>query len=126
MSYAERIITEIIIECDADHDISWNTHDNGTIYAFVLCNDLFFWGAADGEEIKESDIPDVVQAYKDSKFHGEILWCCRKRKMRPQGAYYKHLKADAALFDACGPRRETDFGNPQDQDDAMVDEVKKT
>jgi hypothetical protein len=35
--------------------------------------------------------------------------------MRPQGAIYKYLEGIAPLFDAAGPERSIDFGNPKDQ-----------
>lgn len=111
---------DLINEFDCHDDIHWNERD-GKAYAWIICNDLFLWGSADGEEILPDDFDSLRQAYADSEFHGGILWCARKRKSRPQGAYYAHLKNDAALFDACGPRRETGIGNPQDQDTALKD-----
>ena len=74
---------------------------------WVLCNDLFWWGAADGEDFELSNLPDLEKALEDAPEHGDILWCCRKRGMRPQKPYYKYFTAtEAALFDACGPERD--------------------
>jgi hypothetical protein len=43
----------------------------------------------------------------------ELLFACRSRNSRPQGAIYKRIsKALVPLFDACGPERMTGFGNP--------------
>lgn len=73
---------------------------------WVLCNDLFFWGCADGEDFELSDLPGLEKALEESSDHGEILWCCRKREMRPQKPYYKYFnEAEVKLFDACGPER---------------------
>lgn len=121
MTYVERIIRELCIKNDVT--VFWNKHKDGTLYAFINCSDLFYWGCADGEEILESDIEDIIQALEES-YDGEALWCARKRKMRPQGAYYKDMMSnssggknnDRELFNACGPEREIDFGNPFDQD----------
>lgn len=122
-TYCEQIV-ELLLEFEWNMEIGWNHKKDGTLYAFMLCNDLFCWGCADGEEILLSDLPDIRQACEESEEHGGLLWCARKRKMRPQGAYYKHFGKDAALFDACGPRRETGMGNPQDQDKAMLEAAK--
>jgi hypothetical protein len=40
-----------------------------------------------------------------------LLWCCRKRAMRPQAAYYKYYpESEWALFDAAGPERDDPDG----------------
>jgi hypothetical protein len=47
---------------------------------------------------------------------GDLFWCARVRGMRPQGACYKSIpEAFWPLFDACGPAREADLGNPSKQ-----------
>lgn len=100
--------------CD---DLWWRVDgEYAPITLFVNCNDLFWWGTADLEQVTEENIEILEQAYKDSEYHGGVLFCCRARKMRPQGAYYKYLKAhEKPLFDACGPERKVDIGNPHDQ-----------
>lgn len=83
--------------------------------AMINCNDLFYWGCADAEPIEVEDIPLLEQATEDSEYYGDLLFCARKRKMRPQGAYYQQFnEEDAALFNAAGPKRETGYGNPKD------------
>lgn len=95
---------------------------------FVNCNDLFFWGSADTETITPGNIGELVRAYADAEAidkcaYASQLFCARVRKMRPQGACYPEpIFADRrdepetlklwALYDACGPERETGFGNP--------------
>lgn len=81
------------------------TRDKGP-ELYINCNDLFYWAVAEGEDIDLSDMPDLDAALKDSPEHGQLLWVCRKRKMRPQKPYYKYFnKAEKKLFSACGPRR---------------------
>ena len=94
-----------------DCDITWDTKLNFA----VICNDLFWWGSADAESITEESITELEQALKDSdEIYGCLLYCCRMRKMRPQGAYYKHIdKEFRPLFNACGSERETGLGNPE-------------
>ena len=97
--------------CD---DIWWRVDgEYAPLTIFVNCNDLFFWGCSDAEMITIDNIDVFEQAYKDSIDHGGLLFCCRVRGMRPQGAYYKYLDdGEKPLFDACGPEREIKLGNP--------------
>ena len=82
----------------------------------VNCNDVFFWGCADGEDITEETLPAFNQAVDDCR--GDValaawLYCARIRKERPQGAAYTFIPKDLwPLFHACGPERKTDCGNP--------------
>jgi len=106
MNYAETIISELVIPFDLfSSEIFWNHDADGVLYAAANCNDLFFWATSDLEKIALSDIPDIKTAITDSPDNGLILWCCRKRKMRPQTPYYGHLKGEEHLFDACGDER---------------------
>jgi hypothetical protein len=120
-NYTESIIRQIILQFDANDDICWNEDKNGNIYAFVKCNDFFWWGTSDGEQINYDDILSVIRAYKDvgaETTFGGLLWCARKRKMRPQGAFYKHISKEIRpLFDGCGPERSIDLFNPKKQED---------
>ena len=74
---------------------------------FINCNDLFFWACSDAEEFDFLlDLSDLKKALEESPEHGDILWVCRKRKMRPQKPYYKYFnKKEKKLFNACGPKR---------------------
>jgi len=80
----------------------------------VLCNDIFWWGTGDAEEITEDDLTLFEESLKDGGWEvGYILYCARRRKMRPQGAAYSIIPEKYwPMFDACGPERKTDFGNP--------------
>lgn len=106
---------------DGPHDeLWWRTDDEyAPVTLMVNCNDLFFWGTSDCEELGPSNIADLEQAVSDAREAGDIgnghyLWVARQRKMRPQGAFYKYFKEGIRpLFDACGPEREVGFGNPE-------------
>ena len=92
----------------------------------VIVNDVFLWGCSDLEDIEPADIPTLLSAYEDLReIKGKdweyaamdvwthVLYAARKRGMRPQGAYYKHIDREAwPLLNACGPHREACFGNP--------------
>lgn len=91
---------------------------DGKIEMSVNCNDLFFWGCADCEEIDVSELPSLKKALDDAatagaESGGELLWVARKRAMRPQGAFYATFNEGLAkLFDECGEYRKAEIGNP--------------
>lgn len=95
------------------------------------CNDFFYWACADGEELTDADVPAALKAIADCEtalagtgtLWGVSLWVCRKRGSRPQGGWYATSgywkdreggipKALYSLFNACGPHRKSEFGNP--------------
>jgi hypothetical protein len=90
--------------------------DEDDMAPFILCSDVFFWGCADGESLLEEDIPEYeacLEAVEGDHHTAALLYCSRRRHMRPQGAYYTLIpKRFWYLFDAAGPERETGFGNP--------------
>lgn len=106
----------------------WRTDGEYAPITFLVnCNDAFWWATADAERITPDNIGVLEQALADCKaadatignLHASLLFVCRVRQMRPQGAYYKHIEDQfRPLFDAAGPPREVDsapFGNPYPQ-----------
>jgi hypothetical protein len=94
-----------------------------TVQFYIGCNDLFFWGCSDAEEITEENFHLLEESFWDLKkidpgmgYHTILLFselfCARSRKMRPQGAAYPKDEKFFDLFHACGPERETGLGNP--------------
>lgn len=117
----EDVIT--ILQCFDDeglnrHSLWWRTDDEYAPVTFLLnCNDLFVWGCADCEPVTASDVPEIRLAIADLKSQGDdpenagLLWVARKRKCRPQVAYYEYFsETEKVLFDACGPAEEQ-YGN---------------
>lgn len=97
--------------------------DDDEIVISIRCGDFFYWACADAENITIDNLILLQQSIQDILAVGEEvsdglhLFCARSRKMRPQGAVYRHLSpALHSLFNACGPERPIDFGNPQTQD----------
>jgi hypothetical protein len=103
--------------------LDWSTN----LKFYLWCNDLFWWAVADTEAIEsEEDLELLESCFADLKvpldgstdnyeneYHVVWLYCCRKRKMRPQTAAFKHIpKKFWKLFKDCGPVRKKDFGNP--------------
>ncbi len=113
-------VLQIFSKYDSHDNLWWRTDDKyAPVTFFVNCNDLFFWAYADLEEITEQNIDcleqsfvDASAAHEDGDIYGTMLFCCRQRKMRPQGAAYPKVQELWPLFDACGPEREIGFGNP--------------
>ena len=104
-----RRVLELAAENDCHHSIFWHRD----LEMFAMCNDLFWWATADAEAITADTLPILEQAFIDADYMGTELYCCRVRKMRPQGAYYRDIHQDLwPIFDACGPMREVDSGNP--------------
>lgn len=91
--------------------------DNGVVI-FVNCGDVFWWGL-DTEQITPNNIEIFEQSFKDlPEGNPDLLFCARARKIRPQGALYKHFSPkEKELFNQAGPEREIDFGNPYDQNE---------
>ena len=110
----------------AIHDsVWWQVHD-GQVTWLVTCNDEFSWGCAACEEITPNNLPVLKQAMVDALAVDENakpdaieLFVARVRQMRPQNASYDlYNKALWPLFDACGPERKKDFGNPYTREQA--------
>lgn len=104
-------------------DLWWRTDGEYAPVTFLLnCNDVFWWGTADCERVTPETVSVLEQATKDLRavdpvcggIYAGLLYCCRARGMRPQGAYYDHLDAKYwPLFDAAGPPREVNMTNPK-------------
>lgn len=100
------------------HDSLWWRVIDGQVRFLINCNDLFFWGTADCEELNADTLPIYEACVRDlgseHNHNAPWLYCCRVRKERPQGACYKYIDhAIRPLFDACGPEKATGFGNPR-------------
>lgn len=112
-----------VLKLTAEYDHHDSLYWNSNLKFYVKCNDVFWWGTGDLEEITHDDINDLEQALKNSEDEGFILFAARKRNLRPQGAYYNLVnKKDRTLLNACGPKREIELCNPYpnpDDDDNM-------
>lgn len=87
--------------------------DDDSCQLSVNCNDMFFWGCADGEDVAIEEIPALQECWTLAPENGTDLWISRKRCERPQGAYYTYIDEQYwPLFNACGPEREVGSGNP--------------
>ena len=108
---------ERLLKITAIHDFCASISWTEKLEFFVNCNDLFFWGCSDLEDIStDKDLDLLEKSFIDAPIYGAELYCARKRNMRPQGAIYKYItKEEVRFFDECGPRREVGPGNPVDK-----------
>lgn len=120
----DQAFTMRVLRAFADIDLReelWWRFDDNTLTFAVICNDVFAWAVADAEAITPDNVAVLEQAIADIRaisdavpdlFHAGSLFAARVRKQRPQGAAYPPNRALWPLFDACGPEREIDHGNP--------------
>ncbi len=103
---------------DSNQLIFWRTdEDFSPITFWVNCNDIFYWGASDAEEITPENISLLEQCCIECgdgfAVEASILFCAKMRNMRPQNDIYNHFdKKFWPLFNACGLKREINIGNP--------------
>lgn len=102
--------------------------DRERIDFYVRCSDVFAWGCSDVEEVTEENVGLLEQTVSEGEerlgryraYLAFTLFVARVRKERPQDAWYNQVigtdsDEDAwwrERFDACGPERKQDFGNP--------------
>lgn len=100
-----------LLALTAKHDVNDELMWTEDLEFAVMCSDAFWWGTADAEDITPETLPELEQALIDGgTMDGMLLYCARRRKMRPQGAMYKHIE-QPELFNVF-PERETGIGNP--------------
>lgn len=121
-----------IFVCDLPKDLIYR-RDGGVD---VFCNDLFWWGCADSEDITIQNVDVYAKAISDmraalprsnekerdaSEKHvldwAGTLFAARVRQLQPQFACYPGVGTPegaiiSGLLDAVGPMRPTDMGNP--------------
>jgi hypothetical protein len=100
---------------DLTEALWWRMVD-GQMVLFIQCNDFFAWATSDVEPIETSeDVAMLEQAIKDCAeatgdrypTEGPLLYCSRRRKLRPQQPSYQYLDVRThPLFDAAGPVRD--------------------
>lgn len=105
-------VLALLAETDCYYAIWWRCDGKfAPVTFFVNCNDLFEWATADVEQLTPEDLPALRQAIADvgrsdeGNDLGFLLWCARKRGMRPQQSAYPKDERLRALYDVCGPER---------------------
>ena len=81
---------------DACDELRWRDYGAGLMFK-VDCSDTFYWGTADSENVAEADLPELRRAVTDvhacpvGAYLWPVLWCARKRDMRPMAAFYQKV-----------------------------------
>ena len=92
------------------HPMKWNQ-----VMVTLPMSDVFHWGTADYEEVSVRDLPLLIQCIKDSLDDADLLFACRKRKMRPQGCKLRVDNPTHQCIMKEFPERNIDLGNPYDE-----------
>lgn len=119
-----RRVLDVYDKADCHEQLYWRVEPEKVVL-LALCNDLFWWGTADAEEITLENVAILEQTFTDlnkieydinqviaTKGHLPItyfseLFAARSRKMRPQQPCYETMSPEiATLFNACGPERD--------------------
>lgn len=70
--------------------------DGRTVVLFVLCNDIFAWGCADGENLPYEEISNLYKMWEKDKKWGAAKWCCIQRNEKPQNPVVKLMKENGS------------------------------
>lgn len=69
----------------------------------VNCNDIFFWGCSDAENLLYKDIQDLYDHYIKDPNWGSSVWCIKKRNFLPKKPVYDAImKLDVWNLDEMG------------------------
>jgi hypothetical protein len=109
----ERLLRALEFDlCDA----LWWRYFDGELKLFIQCSDFFYWATSDVEPVEtDEDIAMLEKAIEECReavgdfypTEGPLLYCSRRRHLRPQQPYYKYLdERTHPLFDAAGPVRD--------------------
>lgn len=110
-------ILRLFAEFDIQDCLWWHFPSGPNEPEFLLkCSDLFYWAAADAEEVTVDSLPELRKAIEECRaidpvcgeLDGVNLYAARRRQTRPQNCCYPKCKELWTLFDAAGPERTDD------------------
>lgn len=61
----------------------WPDDAAKTVSLNVICSDTFYYASADAEEITLRELPELFKYWQQDPEWGPIVWCIKKRGMRP-------------------------------------------
>lgn len=83
-------LLRIAVRYDCSDRICWNEN----LEFFIPCHNVFYWNTPDAEPVEDDDLDLLEASLKDGGVgDGPVLYCCRKRQMRPLDRYYSHIDA---------------------------------
>lgn len=96
------LLADEVLFCNERKTVfQWNEKDPieiepPTTVLFVMCNDLFYWGTADGERLPNDEIGRLYKMHVADKKWGASKWCCLRRNLRPQVPIVEDMKKEGA------------------------------
>lgn len=73
--------------------------EGSTVVLFVNCNDLFYWGCADAEDLPLGEVQNLLKMHFKNPRWGSDKWCCLRRGLRPQIPVIEQMKKEGAWDD---------------------------
>lgn len=89
-----------VIELLASGGLFISSKGPDSISLFVNCNDQFYWGTADAEEVGYVELKSLYDAWIADKHWGMSIWCCHHRHLQPQKPMRERMIADGVWTDA--------------------------
>lgn len=87
-----------------------------TTVVFVLTNDVFAWGCADGDDLPTSEIVPLYRLWRQDNVYGPVKWACRRRQCQPQQALIDAMKQHGAWDDELALLPANPFNQPRQAD----------
>jgi hypothetical protein len=116
MEFVRRVL-KVFSDARVHEDLLWHMGEEGPILFMADVSDTFFWGSADGEDIRPSNVHILERAYQDLALLGQeqtrfvtMLFAARIRGCRPLRRLYDQHADVAILLDACAPDGVVDAG----------------
>ena len=81
---ARLLAADVIFLNDHWWEDGWPAAAKAITSLIVNCNDIFAWGAADGEEVLYAELEDLYTHWEKDPQWGAAMWCIKKRKQLPQ------------------------------------------
>lgn len=91
-SLKEPVLEAMVAKLLDDEILFVSSSKSQTVELFVICNDVFAWGCADGEDILPDEIPNLFERVQKYGLIGAVHWCCVKRGEKPQPPLEKIMR----------------------------------
>lgn len=97
MAVNEELILEILMRDDVlqitECVCHWDEKER-TVGLLVNCSDMFAWACADAEALPMDELGPLYRAHIQSPKWGSTIWCCFRRKQKPQPPVIEAMKKD--------------------------------
>lgn len=66
------------------YEKEWPKEAQEIISIYVNCGDVFAWGCADSEDLKDTELKNLWQMWNKDHYYGPMVWACIQRNEMPQ------------------------------------------